>query len=136
MDSQVQGLGISDRRQSIQRVPVGSRNSVPISPLDPPTPFTPSPNARSSPNIGQYGNSPGTSAPGSANPLLSPAWNNDGSRGPSLEEQDITKGKNVMVDNVDLGYESARDQRSGPPSMNNDNNDTTSRFIRWVVGQC
>ncbi|KAH9208642.1 hypothetical protein DL95DRAFT_373071 [Leptodontidium sp. 2 PMI_412] len=131
MDSQVRGLGISDRRQSIQRVPVGSRNSDTICPLDAATPST---NARSSPNVGQFG-SPGTSAPGSANPLLSPAWpardgyNSGGSRDPSLDEQDITKGKNVVVDNVDIGYGNTRDQsRSGPPSMNNDNNDTTRLF--------
>ncbi|KAK0115752.1 hypothetical protein ONS95_012805 [Cadophora gregata] len=134
MDSQVQGLGISDRRHSIQRVPVGSRNSDTISPLDPPTPFTPSMNAKGSPNIGQFINSPGTSVPGSANPLLSPAWpardgySTGGSRDPSLDEQDITKGRSVMVDNIDLGYQSTRDQQSGPPSMNNDNNDMTRLF--------
>src|SRR6187402_2571615 len=67
LDQSVRGLGISDRRQSvqsIQRVPVGSR--TPLSPPGPSTPFTPSTSAKDSPHTG--------STPGSSNPLLYPAW--------------------------------------------------------------
>ncbi|KAL2067626.1 hypothetical protein VTL71DRAFT_15722 [Oculimacula yallundae] len=114
LDTQIRGLGISDRRQSIQRVPVGSRNSIAMSPLGPATPST---NARNSPNV-QFSNSPGTSAPGSANPLLSPAWPVRGGYNGDPDEQDITKGRNGFVDDVDEFGNMG--QSRGPSSMNDD----------------
>ncbi|CZT10179.1 uncharacterized protein RAG0_14723 [Rhynchosporium agropyri] len=112
LDTHVLGLGISDRRQSIQRVAVGSRKS-----MSPSGPNTPSTNARNFPNV-QYSISPMTSAPGSANPLISPAWPvRDGYNG----ESDDTRGRSMFVDDVDeYGH---MGQSRGPL-----NDDTTRLF--------
>lgn len=120
-EQNAQGLGISGRPISINRVPVGSRAS-----FSPPTPskpqFTPSLSSNASPILPQ--------TPGSSRALLSPRSDRDdsgrftydgGGLGIMREEDDISRGKAVTIDEHEL--------RDGGEhiSMNNDNDDDHTR---------
>jgi hypothetical protein len=133
MESDV-GLGILGTVRSINRVPVGSRNSTSTTPSSPSKPFTPSESARNSPMSPQ--------TPGSSKAFLSPAlaWQRydpaggrsyGGGLNPMHEtnEQDISRGRTHFNEGDDNGY--PEDLR--PRSMNNEDNDNNRRSSRNLV---
>lgn len=113
-----QGLGISERPMSINRVPVGSRAS-----LSPPTPSMPF----HTPNINSNDSPVTPNTPGSSKPLLSPRFNRPGSDsftydggglGIMREEDDISRMKATAIDEHEVENDGER------ISMHNDNDHT------------
>jgi hypothetical protein len=117
------GLGITGTTRSINRVPVGSRNS--LTPPSPSKPFTPSTSAKHSPMTPQ--------TPGSSKAFLSPApaWQRydsgtytfGGGLNPmdEMDEQDISKGNPHSNENIDTGYAEDHQRRSTNDDDDNDN---------------